>query len=758
MVHNILENIIVPEPLQLDIAALPKGIDNYHIDIKLSDGFSNTLLKLTTNLVAQQASRSTETGNRDNLFTTLRNSYQDMMTVLIHRIKTEYSPDEISLLQFAVSKELLLTSRHCLDQFIEDTRKRSSEMRTHGSGRALDVHEHLSWLNINYNNILYSVNKQLFEQLLRVETRELGAVRNQYLLEHPTVYRQLLFNPLLMTQNITNPLLLMDQYFLWDTRPESDSFNTINQSMEALLSRLFPEIPLPPLKSGAAVNRREIHDGLGGFQALQNFLGSTHDSGSLLKEEFCWLDNPANVRFLFDHERHRSIASNLRQSSGWKAWWQYRRQIKRLERARRKIIRLLGQQQMLRSYLASEQIRQLRSRHSLRQINPGLLLQFFCGQISQKQLKERSVGTSRLEEGDIELLEQSAAIVLKELKTRKAEAAENALLKLSHYRQDLKYLRFAHRAFNRIRLLGNEDEVMLSRHSGKLYQLPLASEVEEKEASVVHHTILKADVRGSTTVIDEMDRQNLNAASFFSLRFFGPINKVLADYGANKVFIEGDAIILSFLEYEHCPHQWFSVAHACGLARTLLRIVNSQNQLTRQMNLPPLELGIGICYSDTGPCYLFDEDRPIMISSAIGLADRNSSCSWRLRSAVDPSPFNVQVLELAKSQQEHGEKGQELIRYNVNGILLENSAFEKLRKELDLKRVKLRIGDQTCTCYHASYHDLNGRDRGLLIREGIVDLWQDNTVQPRTGPTEYFYEVVSNSQIYTQAHEHLTGR
>ena len=43
-----------------------------------------------------------------------------------------------------------------------------------------------------------------------------------------------------------------------------------------------------------------------------------------------------------------------------------------------------------------------------------------------------------------------------------------------------------------------------------------------------------------------MERE-LNPASYFSLNFYDPVNKLLAKYGATKVFLEGDAIILALL-------------------------------------------------------------------------------------------------------------------------------------------------------------------------------------------------------------------
>ena len=153
-----------------------------------------------------------------------------------------------------------------------------------------------------------------------------------------------------------------------------------------------------------------------------------------------------------------------------------------------------------------------------------------------------------------------------------------------------------------------------------------------------------------TTVTEQLSCKGLNPASYFSTRFFEPINKILGAYGANKVFIEGDAIILSFLEYGHAPQEWFAVARACGCAIEMLKIIGANNRHSKQMGLPLLELGVGICYADESPNYLFDEDKPIMISSAIGLADRMSSCSWKLRTSTKKGLFNVDVLRMGEGE------------------------------------------------------------------------------------------------------------
>ena len=124
----------------------------------------------------------------------------------------------------------------------------------------------------------------------------------------------------------------------------------------------------------------------------------------------------------------------------------------------------------------------------------------------------------------------------------------------------------------------------------------------------------------------------------------------------------------------------------------MLKIIHANNKFARQSELPTLELGIGIYFMEEAPRYLFDGDQPIMISSAIGLADRLSSCSWKLREKMQIEIFSVEVLAYAEDERDKGEKGQQMIRYNVNGILLENAAFSKLEKEVKLRKISANFG------------------------------------------------------------------
>ncbi|MBT6585881.1 MAG: hypothetical protein HON77_16400, partial [Gammaproteobacteria bacterium] len=234
---------------------------------------------------------------------------------------------------------------------------------------------------------------------------------------------------------------------------------------------------------------------------------------------------------------------------------------------------------------------------------------------------------------------------------------------------------------------------------------------------------------------------------YFSLRFFDPITERLATYGAAKVFIEGDAVILAVNEYSNAPNEWFSVSRACGMAKEVIDIVTSKNADSKQTDLPTLEIGIGISYLDERPLFLFDENRPIMISAAIGDADRLASCSWRLREDHDSGNFNVDAYLLDESDGAKGEKGQKVLLYNVNGIVIDDAAFEKLQTEVHFRKLKAKSGAVEESFFVGQYPDVGGKQRNIVVRQGRVGHWKDDAVVPGARTSQLFYEVLPNTKF-----------
>lgn len=746
---NILSSAPATRTLALNIESLSRGIDNYHIDVDLSKKFCSAVRKLVEQLVPQLAVPKPKNWDNSKLLDEFRDIYIDMMTVLIHRVKTDLKPNEICFLQMAAIKYILQTSRARLQDDLTKLATRTSELRNKGSSESLSADQKLFWLRKNFETILYTVNKTLFLQLHRAEIKSLGAIRSHQMPAEYLEFTELMSNPLLFCTDINSLNLLVSEYSLWDVNGHPDGFNELNGAVEKLAGQILKDLPDAPLKAGIQGESEfaEITDELGGFVASQPFMGQAKDTRDVLGEQFTWLEDPAWVSRTFNIDVHRSELQALRKAQGFGAWWQRRGEIGRLERFLRQLKKLLKKRKLIAQMFAAFQVRNGWSPLLAEKIDMKTACLFVSGSFGSKKLSDSLAPGQSPTPDQQKFLEDLKVKVENQLRTLSLDLVARVLVDVCRYRQHLKYFRLAHRIFNRINLLTRATDLQLSSEAKTLYRIPTSSEIQQDEERIVHHAILKADVRGSTTVTDHLQNQGLNPASYFSLRFFDPINAFLDTFGARKVFIEGDAIIHSFLEYEHTPQQWFSVSRACGMAREMIAIVAANNRHSTQMGLPVLELGIGICYSADAPRYLYDAGQPIMISGAIGLADRLSSCSWNLRQQMQPGLFNIDVFRYAEGEKDKGEKGQHYVRYNVNGILLDNAAFEKLRVEMTLRKLRLKLNGKEFTFFAGQYPDCQGRKHELVIREGQVGLWKNERIEENPDSSEKYYEIVVNRKV-----------
>jgi hypothetical protein len=756
---SLFETIDQNRSVQLSIDKLSKGIDNYHIDVKLSSKFSSDIKKLASLLVSQLATPKPKQWDNSTVFEKVRVEYLDMMTILIHRVKTDLSADEICFLQFAPIKIILRVTKAKLDSDIDNVTSRLADLRNKGSSEALAVDQRLFWLKKNYDAILYSVNKQIFAQLQRVEERQLASVRDQFLGDEYKYIVDVLFNPILFVSDPSALPLLMNEFCIYSWNGEAKGFVDLNAKIEKLMNKKLKQLPLPAIgeDSTVAIAEAEIHDDLGGLFQTQIFFGPAKDTKSTIIEELSWLESPKNIPALFDNQKNREQLAVVRSEHGFGAWWKRRGEIKNLERTLAAFSKMLRSEKLLAQLLSSHYMRRSLNPLIMERIDLKTVCQFLSGNITISKLQDSISGGIKLSSEQVKSLESLKGNLKDQVS--KADAADSLklLAEISRYRRGLKYFRFAHRVFNRFTLLNSEQDLKLSKSAGTLYLMPTSTEIEEDDERICHHAIMKADVRGSTTVTDELQNKGLNPASYFSMRFFNPINKILETYGANKVFIEGDAIILSFLEFEHTPQEWFSVARACGYSKDMLKVVGSNNRYSTQMGLPLLELGVGICYADVAPRYLYDEDRSIMISGAIGDADRMSGCSWMLREKIQKSLFNIDVLRISDGEGE-GEKGQQYIRYNVNGILLDDASFSKLKDEITLKSVRMKLNGKQYLFHIGQYPDTNGRKKDLIIREGRVGIWKDSQVHEDPDTEEVYYEVVVNRKVTPLVLEAVNGK
>jgi hypothetical protein len=340
----------------------------------------------------------------------------------------------------------------------------------------------------------------------------------------------------------------------------------------------------------------------------------------------------------------------------------------------------------------------------------------------------------------------------------RAKLASRFLRDFFRYHRARRQLEALNGALDSIQLVANEKTKKLSAMNGTLYEFLLPEEQTSGGDKILHHVIIKADVRDSSRLTRSLIERDMNPASYFSLNFYDPVNKLLAKYGASKVFLEGDAIILALLERAGEPGM--GVGRAAVLAREMVEIVRGYNQLLQRSGLPSLELGIGISYQDSPPLYLMDAEERIMISDALNESDRLSSCSKRLRKAMEGSstPFHVYAFQTISDAEMEDSPEDFILKYNVSGIRMSEAAFAKLQQEISLEPCQLNIPGLKAEEQTRLWSGLVsiGKDifRKIVVRASRVPLVDARNFSLQHWTDHWYYEVCSDPVIYAQ----LEGR
>ena len=340
----------------------------------------------------------------------------------------------------------------------------------------------------------------------------------------------------------------------------------------------------------------------------------------------------------------------------------------------------------------------------------------------------------------------------------RAKVAARFLQDFSQYHRDLRRLETLNAALDSVNVVSTEKLRDLSRMNGTLYEFLLPEEQQPEEDRVLRHVVLKADVRDSTRLTRTLMEKGLNPASYFSLNFYDPVNKLLGKYGAQKVFLEGDAIILAILERSGEPE--LAVSRACVLAREIIEIVRGYNELMQRSGMPGLELGVGITLQEAAPLYLMDGEHQIMISEALNESDRLSSCNKRARKVMESQagPFHVfvfQASDAASTKDEAENPEDSILSFNLGGIRMNEAAFRKLEQEVSLVPLAVKLPHSIATSDKAEYQLFSAtvpvdRDifRKIVVRQSRVPRIhvEDFSVQGWTDRT--YYEVCTDPAIY----------
>jgi class 3 adenylate cyclase len=442
-----------------------------------------------------------------------------------------------------------------------------------------------------------------------------------------------------------------------------------------------------------------------------------------------YLNNPDNAKLLFD-------------ASGADA----------AERARllSKLVERLEQQDILYQILAGYEIRSLASDYS----PPVHLQQLRKAVVSKEELKRveqvlKHVPARKLSLKPIEDLS-------KKIHRYSREEVHGLVLKFAgdfmRLRRDLRNAEHLMTCMERIHPVTTEQIRELSRLNNKLYECVLQEEEKPKQDHVVSHVIIKADVRGSTKMTQDLLARGLSPASHFSLNLHEPVKKLLDRYAAKKVFIEGDAIVLAIFETEATLTYARAVAKACILSRQILSVCGTYNERAAANDLPAIELGVGVAYQGSAPTYWTDGDSKIMISKALNLSDRLSGCAKLAKRLLtnQTSDFSVFQFLTALEGASSEELDEFLVRYNMNGIELNEEGFQKLSEEISLDSIETKLempwGKENVTLFFGEV-PMGESVELLVLRKGFArQLLADGKVGEVS--SHPYYEVCTSGDLY----------
>src|SRR5580700_607983 len=631
-----------------------------------------------------------------------KSALTDLQVGSLNRAKKEYKLSVDLLARLAVTKFLRVEMHNQFAQVVERCRVLLKSYDHTRQQKAHEYREKMAAFQVRKKIILRKTGQEIFETLREVEKSTLARMRRSLFGEETSggsyFTYPLFLNRLLFSDDGRDDYHCAEHYVMlgnWDRDP--DRYGRM----------------------------REVASG---------FLRSLYGEGVSAETLDAWMNIPENARELVGTGTPEDSEEGQARQDRLAA-----------------LVRLLEDERVMENVIASYHVVPLLGEYAPR-INPQQLKTALIDRAECDRVERMIQEHGKLSPNSL------YAAVAKVASCRGAERAKVAARFLGdffHYHRDLRRLETLNASLDTVNLAANERLQELSRVNGTLYEFLLPEEQGQTDTErVLRHVVLKADVRDSTRLTRTMMDKGLNPASYFSLNFYDPVNKLLEKYGARKVFLEGDAIILAILEKEGEPG--LAVSRMCVLAREIIEIVRGYNELMQRSGMPGLELGVGITLQEAAPLYLMDGEHQIMISEALNESDRLSSCNKRARKVMEPQagPFHVYAFQAAELDEE-GNPEDVILSFNLGGIRMNEAAFRKLKQEIMLEPLKVRLPASLASCDKGEYKLFSAtvpvdREifRKIVVRESRI---------PRINPADFsvqgwtdrsYYEICTDPAIY----------
>ncbi|MEJ2590627.1 MAG: hypothetical protein P8178_04345 [Candidatus Thiodiazotropha sp.] len=760
---------------QVRLSQFQIGIDNQHIDVAVSHKFRQALSELSDKILHEdlvkhgwaRMGKSPATTDVD----AFRSVYRDIMRGALEQVHDNAAvKDLLQLLHLVLLKMLLESPGEAVARLRSQLQQDADSPASANSGRSLELHERIANLARLEPGIRYRSLRRLFKVVMRLESKELRKLRKSVVGHSWSVPKQVLFNPLLHLPDLSSDEFIMNHYtLLCADRSDRNYFELTNRIVTEVFQGYLPvwakavdrenrvasgQIATQPFQ----IRNRELHSGFSEFLEGQRLLERSLSDEEFKRFDVSWLDVPANIELLMRRPAEAGGWFSRGTSTAVTSW-----QNPECEKLRLKLQAELFKQ-MEREGITRRAIAAYRTPRLYRQLNGQVpireVYQYLAEQLPKKALTRRLAATPDKGVAVIKAMDVVLNYIRRMPAAKQQEYASRYLKDFLTFRRDLKLAYYSYQQMSRLRVLQDADSIKLSRDNGSLYEFRLGRDIEGGDQKIKAHVVLKADVRGSTEITRQLIEKRLNPATHFSMNFFGPITKLLDRFGAQKVFVEGDALILAVLESGNAATQAMTVANACGLARKILSVMEAQNSQNRTYDLPKLELGLGIAFCNDAPAYLYDEKRRIMISPAINQADRLSSCAAELRRDTSWQRSRRHRVEVMRLGQQSGAHDDKRLRFNVNGIELDPPAFNKLKSEMVLHKVRLHSRSGETHYYHVGrFMDRMGTSHWLVVREAGMKVWQGGRLSQEIADDDaVFYEVITDADLVGRVKEKLSSR
>jgi hypothetical protein len=731
------------------------GVDNIHIDVHISPQVYNAL-KRTASFLMIKHSQS------EDYFEEYKREFCEIEKDTLRCICTDVLLDGINRAKSAAEVQIDFLGQTALAKlFLEEIENQYKYLVAHfeplvriyqlspkyDQDEVFIIKNKLAEIKRHHNQIIRLVGEELLYLLANINAKKLRNMRETHFIPKDILPDNYFINPILHTNNPTDDFFLIEEYVLLGQRSEDpDNYSNI----KLILRELFSKTDLGQENinddNSTGVNESIVQENEPFFDAEADIFDS-------------WIMESGNIDRMFNYFDSRELSEKAK-----------------IENQSEDILKKLKEKIQTQRNLFNIFYRKFKKSHLLKQIVAAFEMKSvygrYCPPMAPRQIREFLVDFwSRIsiarqqkrlksfysEDLNLTPLHKTVKRINGISTTEKKQYLLMFLKQFSRYHRDLYNFRIIKDAMDSINLVTEEKIILLSRENHSLFEFLIPDERIKEEKPIANHVIIKADIRGSIAINHTMRNKGLNPASYFSLNFFDPISAVLSEYGASKVFIEGDAIILSIFEKEDTAQINYSVARASGLAIRILQIVRSYNENNKEHNLPVLELGIGICYSDGPPAFLFDGDSRIMISQAINQADRMSSCDKLLHKIFKSQNdvFNLFVFENESEEIIETASDDFTYRYNVNGIELNEDGFNKLTKEINLQIFTFPSeNDENIKLYIGKVPLANGNYQRIAIREAIIHKLQPGSLDVTGKISKKYYEVCTHHKIYDFIDKH----